>query len=215
MNHIANNGGKPIRVVLVDDHQLVREGLRVCLDAAAHIEVVGEAASGEEALQVAAGVRPDLMLVDIGMRGMTGIRLAAIVRDTHPGIAVLMLSMYDNNEYVANARHAGARGYVLKESPIGEIITAIEVVAAGGSYYSASVAPALEQPHTPTPELTGREYQVLLLVAHGHNNKTVAQELDISVRTVESHRFALRRKVGVDTAAGLLKYALERGLTRV
>jgi DNA-binding NarL/FixJ family response regulator len=202
---------KQIRLVLVDDHPLVRDGLRARLEAVPRLEVVGEASSGIEALALAESLHPDLMLIDVGMRDMNGIRLTTLLHERFPEIVVLMLSMYDNSEYVVNAVRAGARGYVLKEASAYEIIAAIEAVAAGGTYYSATVAAALVQCHAPTPSLTTRENEVLLKLARGLSNKTIARELSISVRTVEAHRLSLRRKLGIDTPGGFLKYALERG----
>lgn len=202
-----------IRLVIVDDHPLVRDGLRARLAVVPHLQVAGEAASGAEALQIAALDPPDLMLVDVGMRGMNGIELATALRARHPAIKVLMLSMYDNREYVLSAIQAGACGYVLKESPTEEILSAISVVCTGGTYFSARVASAVLQPGAGLPQLTAREREILVLLAHGRSNKLVARELDISVRTVETHRFSLRRKLGVDSASELLKIALGNGWT--
>ncbi len=202
-----------IRVVIVDDHSLVRDGLRARLSVVPGLLVVGEAASGEQALALAAADPPDLMLVDVGMRGMNGIELATALRERHPQIRVLMLSMYDNREYVLSAIRAGARGYVLKESPTEEIIAAISAVWAGGNYYSAQVSSLVAQSGRMASPLTAREHEVLLLLAHGRSNKLVARQLDISVRTVETHRLSLRRKLGVDSASELLKIALANGWT--
>ncbi len=202
-----------IRVVIVDDHSLVRDGLRARLSVVPGLQVVGEAASGEQALALAAADPPDLMLVDVGMRGMNGIELATALRERHPQIRVLMLSMYDNREYVLSAIRAGARGYVLKESPTEEIIAAISAVWAGGNYYSAQVSSLVAQSGRMASPLTAREHEVLLLLAHGRSNKLVARHLDISVRTVETHRLSLRRKLGVDSASELLKIALANGWT--
>ena len=202
-----------VRLVIVDDHSLVRDGLRARLSVVPGLRVVGEAASGAEALQLAAAEAPDLMLVDVGMRGMNGIELATALRERHPSIRVLMLSMYDNREYVLSAIRAGARGYVLKESPTEEIITAIGAVWAGGNYFSAQVSPLVSQANGPASQLTGREHEVMLLLAHGSSNKAVARQLDISVRTVETHRLSLRRKLGVDSASDLLKIAVTNGWT--
>jgi two-component system nitrate/nitrite response regulator NarL len=203
----------PIRLVIVDDHSLVRDGLRARLAVVPHLQVIGEAASGAEALALAAADAPDLMLIDVGMRGMNGIELATVLRTRHPEVLVLMLSMYDNREYVLSAIRAGARGYVLKESPTEEILSAISAVCAGGSYFSAQVSDLMLQFGATAPQLTAREHEVLLLLAHGRSNKLVARELDISVRTVETHRFSLRRKLGVDSASELLKIAVTNGWT--
>ena len=152
----------PIRLVIVDDHSLVRDGLRARLAVVPHLRVIGEAASGAEALAVAAVDPPDLMLIDVGMRGMNGIELATMLRTRHPEVLVLMLSMYDNREYVLSAIRAGARGYVLKESPTEEILSAISAVCAGGSYFSAQVSDLMLQFGTSVPQLTAREHEVLL-----------------------------------------------------
>ena len=202
-----------IRLVIVDDHPLVRDGLRARLAVVAGLQVVGEAASGAEALLLADACAPDLMLVDVGMRGMNGIELANILRLQHPTIRVLMLSMYDNREYVLSAVRAGARGYVLKESPTEEILAAIAAVWAGGNYFSAQVSSLMAQENVSSPQLTAREHEILLLLAHGSSNKLVARQLEISVRTVETHRLSLRRKLGVDSASELLKIAVNLGWT--
>jgi DNA-binding NarL/FixJ family response regulator len=202
-----------VRLVIVDDHSLVRDGLRARLSVVPGLAVIGEAASGAEALELVAADAPDLMLVDVGMRGMNGIELATELRRRHPLIRVLMLSMFDNREYVLSAIRAGARGYVLKESPTEEIIAAIGVVQAGGSYFSAQIADLVARGGAAQPQLTAREHEVLLRLAHGRSNKAVARELDISVRTVETHRLSLRRKLGVDSASELLKIAVTNGWT--
>ena len=203
----------PVRILIVDDHALVREGLRARLEALPRLRVVGEAESGERGLELAQALRPDLVLVDVGMRDMTGIRLATLLADRVPEVAVLMLSMYDHEEYVVSAVRAGARGYVLKDASVHELITAIDAVVAGGVYYSSGVAKALLQVRSAPDDLTPREREILLLLAHGQSNKTVARALDISTRTVETHRLRLRRKLGIDSPSGLLKYAVERGWT--
>jgi two-component system, NarL family, nitrate/nitrite response regulator NarL len=202
-----------VRLVIVDDHALVRDGLRARLSVVPEVAVIGEAASGAEALELAAALAPDLMLVDVGMRGMNGIELANALRLRHPLIRVLMLSMYDNHEYVRSAIRAGACGYVLKESPTEEILAAIGAVCAGGTYFSAPVSELLSQRGSAVTQLTAREHEVLLLLAHGRSNKLAARQLDISVRTVEAHRLSLRRKLGVDSASELLKIAVANGWT--
>jgi DNA-binding NarL/FixJ family response regulator len=202
-----------VRLVIVDDHSLVRDGLRARLAVVPGLTVIGEAASGDEALALAASLAPDLMLVDVGMRGMNGIELASQLRLRHPAIRVLMLSMFDNREYVLSAIRAGARGYVLKESPTEEILAAIAAVCAGGEFFSATLADLAMNGAAALPPLTTREHEVLLLLAHGRSNKLVARELGISVRTVETHRLSLRRKLGVDSSSDLLKLAVGQGWT--
>jgi two-component system, NarL family, nitrate/nitrite response regulator NarL len=204
---------KTIRMVIVDDHSLVRDGLKARLSVVAGLQVVGEAGGGIEALRLAELLAPDLMLVDVGMRGMNGIELASALRERYPGIRVLMLSMFDNREYVLSAIRSGASGYVLKESPTEDIIAAISAVMAGGNYFSAQVAAMVAQVAPSASQLTSREHEILLLLAHGGSNKVVANKLDISVRTVETHRLSLRRKLGVDSASDLLKIAVNNGWT--
>ncbi|WP_137886301.1 response regulator transcription factor [Pseudomonas sp. 2FE] len=200
-----------IRVALVDDHALVRDGLRALLAAMPQLEVVGEAGSGAEALNLVSKIRPDLLLVDIGMKDMTGLQLTETLCRQYPGIQILILSMYDHPEYVTSSIRAGARGYVLKDAASREIVAAIDAIAAGGSYYSADLLRKMASPAAEDGELTPREREVLRMLAQGLSNKAIARALDISVRTVETHRLSIRRKLGVDTPAGLVKYALERG----
>jgi two-component system, NarL family, nitrate/nitrite response regulator NarL len=202
-----------IRLVIVDDHPLVRDGLRARLSVAKHLNVVGEAATGEQALALAHSTPIDLMLVDVGMRHMSGIELVSQLREHYPQIKAIMLSMYDNREYVLSAVRMGARGYVLKESPTQEIEAAIDAVWSGGTYFSAQVANTVVMASPNAPQLTSREQEVLLLLAHGKSNKLVARELNISVRTVETHRLNLRRKLGVESASELLKMAITHGWT--
>lgn len=202
---------EPIRVALVDDHELVRDGLRALLTAMPQLEVVGEASSGAEALILVGQVRPDLLLVDIGMKDMTGLQLTETLCRQYPGMQILILSMYDHAEYVTSSIRAGARGYVLKDAASWEIVAAIDAIAAGGSYYSADLLEKTVSPPAADDELTPREREVLQMLVQGLSNKAIARMLDISVRTIETHRLSIRRKLGVDTPAGLVKYALERG----
>lgn len=202
---------QPIRVALVDDHELVRDGLRALLTAMPQLEVVGEASSGAEALILVAQVRPDLLLVDIGMKDMTGLQLTEILCRQYPGMQILILSMYDHAEYVTSSIRAGARGYVLKDAASWEIVAAIDAIAAGGTYYSADLLEKTVSPPAAAEELTPREREVLQMLVQGLSNKAIARMLEISVRTVETHRLSIRRKLDVDTPAGLAKYALERG----
>jgi DNA-binding NarL/FixJ family response regulator len=207
------NTSSAIRLGIVDDHQLVRDGLKARLAVVPGLVVIGEAGSGEQALALADAMEIDLMLVDVGLKGMNGIQLASALLARHPDIKVLMLSMYDNREYVLSAIRAGARGYVLKESPTEDILSAISALSSGGNYFSAPVASLINQANVSKSELTSREHEILILLAHGESNKAVARRLDISVRTVEAHRLNLRRKLGADSPSELLKIALSNGWT--
>lgn len=202
----------PIRVALVDDHSLVRDGIRALLAVVDFLDIVGEADSGASAVEMVARTLPDLLLVDIGLKDMNGLELTRLLRREHPSIKILILSMYDNNEYVSESVRSGASGYVLKNSPSREIIAAIEAIASGGMFYSAEIAQKLAAERPADNELTPRESEVLCKMVLGLNNKEMARELDISVRTVETHRLSIRRKLNIDKPAALLNYAIERGL---
>ncbi|MEE2978465.1 MAG: response regulator transcription factor [Pseudomonadota bacterium] len=207
----------PVKLLLVDDHPLVRDGVRVRLEAVPHFEVVGEAGDAEAALQAARSLAPDLALMDIGMRGMNGIALTEKFAEEFPEIAVLVLSMHDNLEYVRQVIRAGARGYVLKDAPASELVEAIDAVLAGRPFYSAQLAMRMaEQAVMPTPveALTPRERDILDGIAKGYANKRIADELGLSVRTVESHRLNLKRKLGIEGQAELVKFAVELGKGR-
>ena len=197
------------RIMLIDDHPLVRDGLRARLETVPGLEVVAEAGNAEEALVAAAQHQIDLTLMDINMRGINGIELTARFHALHPEIAVLILSMHDKAEYVMQSIQAGARGYVLKDAPSQDIVHAIETVRSGGIYYSAALARQLTQPLPVRELLTQREREVLQHIANGESNKQIARELDLSVRTVETHRLNIKRKLNIDGQAELIKFAVE------
>jgi DNA-binding NarL/FixJ family response regulator len=206
------SASQTIRIALVDDHSLVRDGVRALLSTRPLFEVVGEAENAVQALAMCEEVKPDILLVDIGLQDMNGLELTQLLRQRCPAIKILILSMYDNQEYVATSIRAGASGYVLKNAPSREIVAAIEAIATGGTFYSAEVTLKLVSRKTEENELTPREVQVLVGLAKGLDNKTIARDLAISVRTVETHRLSIRRKLKVDKPAGLVKYAMEHGL---
>jgi DNA-binding NarL/FixJ family response regulator len=200
-----------IYIMLVDDHPLVRDGLRARLEAVPHFRVVAEADSGAEALALAGSTRIDLVLMDITMRDGSGIEATARLTTNFPDIAVLILSMHDKLEYVTQAMQAGARGYVLKDAPGKDIVLAIDTVMAGGIYYSAAVARQLARPAAQDNQLTSREQEVLRHIANGESNKQIARALDLSVRTVETHRLNIKRKLGIEGQAELIKFAVQHG----
>lgn len=202
-----------VRLLLIDDHPLVRDGLRARLASVPGVEVVGEAGSAAEAQQQVLLALPTLVLMDVGMRDMNGIDLAALLLSEHPGLLVLMLSMYDNPEYVQRALQAGARGYVLKDAPASEIVAAIQAVAAGGTFLSPAVSRRLFRNQAPRPVLSARESQILSGLAKGLSSKQLARDLELSVRTVEAHRQNIKRKLGLEGQAELIKYAVEHAGT--
>lgn len=206
-----------IRVLLVDDHPLVLDGIRSRLEEVDTIDVIGEACNGEEALLIAARENPDVVVMDINMPVLNGIDAAIRFRDELPNIKLLMLSMHDSREYITNVIKIGAKGYILKDVASTEMIAAIQAVYAGKTYYSSGVTDILLNENNRKKEipLTDREKTILRLLAEGNSNKHVARELDISVRTVETHRRNVKRKLEIKTSAGLVKYAIEHGIVEL
>jgi two-component system nitrate/nitrite response regulator NarL len=198
-----------INLLIVDDHPLVRDGLRARLESISHFNIMGEAGNTEDALQVLASSPINLILMDINLGTSSGIALTAHICKTFAHVAVIMLSMHEKNEYVTQSIQAGARGYVLKDAPAEEIINAIETVANGGNYFSAGLKIRSAAP-MPTQVLTQREQCILNSIATGKSNKHIARELDLSVRTVETHRLNIKRKLNIEGQADLIRYALNQ-----
>lgn len=209
-----------IRVLVADDHALVREGIRHVLDAEPGITVVAEARNGREAVELAMVYRPDVIVLDISMPEESGLAAAARLRELLPAARVLILSMHDQAEYVREGMRIGTHGYILKDSAGEELRAAIRAVHAGGTFFSPAVVRRLTSiPPVAAPTaasqldtLTRRERDVLDGVARGLTNKAIAGELGISRRTVEAHRESLMRKLEIHNVAGLTKFALEVGM---
>ncbi|CAN7638284.1 response regulator transcription factor [Trinickia sp. LjRoot230] len=207
------SGQRNATIIIVDDHPLVRDGLRLRLEAVPGLEVAGEAGNAQDALALAEALNPALALMDVGMNGMNGIVLAGIFHERFPEVRVLMLSMHDNLEYVTQAVRAGASGYVLKDSPATEIVHAIEAVLDNRTFFSAGIASRMIQAsalQTPVERLTPRESEILDALAEGLSSKQIAQRYGLSVRTVETHRLNLKRKLDIEGQAELIKFAVER-----
>jgi two-component system response regulator NreC len=206
-----------IRIVIVDDHAVVRSGLRLLLNAQHDLEVVGEAGNAREAIFEVRAAKPDVVLLDVVMPGESGIQALPQVLHEAPGAKVLMLSMQDDPNYVREAFAAGASGYVLKEAVDAEVVAAIRDVAAGNQYVHPALgarmvaADALAQAAAAADPLSDREREVLAMLALGHTNQEIAQQLFISVRTAETHRAHIMRKLQFSTRAELVRYALEHG----
>ncbi|OSQ40730.1 response regulator transcription factor [Thalassospira mesophila] len=211
---IVFSSDRPIRILLCDDHALVMDGIRSRLECYAHIAIVGEASNGQQALDLAGELKPDIVLMDISMPVMNGLEAAEKFRETLPDIKVIMLSMHENPEYLRTAKQAGVRGFILKDVSSNDMVRALEAIASGGEAYSPSFdkIDTSENSSDDGMPLTTRERTVLRLLARGASNKHVARELDISVRTVETHRRNIKRKLGIDSSAGLVRYAIEKGL---
>ena len=211
-----------IRVLVVDDHALVRSGLRLLLDAEPDITVENEAGSAEEAVRIARLDKPDVVLLDITMPGRSGLEVAAEIKRAAPDAAILILSMHDDSAYVREAFEQGANGYLLKEAADQELLTAVREVAAGRQYLHPMLGARLMSGETRTDleaakqaaadPLSEREREVLRLLAAGHTNQQIAKMLFISVRTAETHRAHIMQKLRLTTRAQLVRYALEHGL---
>ncbi len=197
------------RLLIVDDHHLVREGLKARLSSVQGLDVAGEASHAAEAIALCQTLPIDLVLMDIGMKEVNGIDLTQQLLTRHPHLLILMLSMYDNPEYVNRAMQSGARGYVLKDAPSDEIITAIRAIVEGKTFLSEGLAGRLYRAQTPRPLLSGRESEIVSLLAQGLANKQIARALTLSTRTVETHRHNIKRKLKLEGQAELMKYAIE------
>ena len=211
-----------IRVAIVDDHAIVREGLRLVLESGGSFEVIGEAGSAADAIVMVAAQQPDVLILDISMPGGSGLLAVPEIVERAPTTRVLMLSMHDHAEYVVECVRAGAHGYLRKDSAPADLRSAVLAVHRGDGYFSPEVAQfvatALRDGRevggaTPGPSLTTRERQVLVGVSQGLTNKEIAATLGIATRTVEAHRDSLGRKLGIRTAAGLTRYCMEHGVT--
>jgi DNA-binding NarL/FixJ family response regulator len=214
-----------IRVLLVDDHTILREGVRALLTDEPEIVVVGEAGDGEEALEKVETLHPDIVLMDMVMPRMNGLEATGHIKRRHPETKVLILSMYDDDEYVQQVIQAGASGYLLKGMAADDLVLAIREVQAGSSFLNPAVAAKLIEDYVrrvrgdtaePADEpLTSREREVLKLIAEGNTNQEIADILHLSRKTVESHRANIMRKLDLHDVTELVKYALRTGLIRL
>src|SRR5512136_532526 len=215
-----------IRIVLADDHAILREGIRALLEDQSDMTVIGEAADGRKAIELARDLSPDIIVMDIGMPLLNGLEATRQIRHNFPKVAVLVLTMHDNEEYVSQILAAGASGYVLKRAASSELVTAIRAVAAGQSYLSPAVTKLLIEGYMgrqaaapavvdPFGTLTAREREVLQLVAEGHTNSQIAKLLNISLKTVKAHRSNLMQKLGLHDRGDLIKLAIQRGIIQV
>ena len=211
---------KVIRVLLADDHTLVRAGFRRLLEGIPGIQVVGEASNGRDALEMIETKRPDMVLMDIGMTGLNGLEVTARVTRNLPGIRVIILSMHSDKEYVLKALRAGASGYLLKDADINQLEMAIKAVAVGETFLSPSISRQVISDYvqrvgaesSPLEELTPRQREILKLIAEGRGAPDIAQMLGVSVKTVETHRDQMMERLGIYDVAGLVRYAIRTGI---
>jgi DNA-binding NarL/FixJ family response regulator len=210
---------KPLRVLLADDHVLVRAGIRTLLDQLPGVAVVAEASDGREALQLAAAHRPDLAILDVAMPVLNGIETTTRLRRQFPGVRVLVLSMHANEEYVQQAFRAGAAGYLLKKSAVAELEAALRAVQSGKNYLSPALAqritvpqPSDEPAKTPLERLTSRQREILQLIAESRTTKEIAAELGVSAKTVEFHRAELMKRLNLRDIPALVRFAMQSGL---
>jgi DNA-binding NarL/FixJ family response regulator len=206
----------PIQVVLADDHDLVRSGIKALLSTVEGVQVIAEARNGNELLQLLESVKPDVVMTDISMPGMDGITAIAEIHSRYPEVRVLVLSMYDTVDFVKRAVANGACGYLMKDAPPFELEQALRSVMATGSYFSAAVAQRLLQPSEPTvdDELTTRQVEILTLIAQGKSAKEIAFELGLSPKTVDVHRARIMERLRLNDIASLTRYAVRKGLVK-
>jgi len=214
-----------IRILLTDDHTLFRQGIRTLLSAESDLEIVGEAANGAEAVEKVTELRPDLVLMDIGMPGLSSFEATRQIKKIRPDAKILFLTMYDDEDYLVQCMEVGASGYVLKDSPAQQLLAAIRDVYRGGSYLSprmlsqlvddfrSRIKSAHRQPRFAT--LTAREKEILKLLAEGQSVKEIASGLNLSVKTIEAHKFNLMRKLDIHNKAHLVQYAIQKKIIKI
>ncbi len=213
---------RPIRILLADDHAILRDGIRALLSDEADLQVVGEAENGRQALEKARALRPDIVIMDIGMPLLSGLEATKHIRREVPESRVLILTMHQNDEYLAQVLAAGASGYVLKDAAGRELVLAIRQVARGEPFFSPLMTRTLtslylnsleaERTHDPYDDLTIREREVLQLVAEGFTNRQIAEMLKLSIKTVKTHRLHLMQKLDLHDRTELVKYAFQKGI---
>jgi DNA-binding NarL/FixJ family response regulator len=213
---------KKLRILLVDDHTVMRTGLRALLERQTNLEVAGEAENGRDAVALSASLQPNVVIMDVGMPLLNGIEATKAILKHSPSIGVVILSMHSDESYVMRALQAGARGYLLKDSAAAELLAAIEAVSCGKSFFSSAISRLLAEDYVRVLRqkgvvdsyelLTPREREILQLLAEGKTNKEVAAELNISPYTVETHRGNILEKLNLHTPAELILYAVRKGI---
>ncbi|CCN48378.1 putative Signal transduction response regulator [Vibrio nigripulchritudo MADA3029] len=202
-------------ILLADDHTLFQDTLAECLGKESQFSIIGQAENGLEAVHLTQKMRPDILLTDISMDKMSGIEVLEALKEQNSRSKVVILSMHKDEEYVTSAIRSGACGYISKDISSSELVKALEVIASGGTFFSQSISghifQAFNQKQTGRVSLTPREKDVLIKIGEGRCNKSIANQLDISVRTVETHRLRIKKKLEIKTTAGLVKYCMDKG----
>jgi DNA-binding NarL/FixJ family response regulator len=207
---------KSVRIVLADDHDLVRSGIKALLSMIEGADVIAEARDGQELIKLVESLSPDIVMTDISMPGMDGITAIAEIHSKHPEVRMLVLSMYDTVDFVKRAVANGACGYLMKDAPPFELEQAVRSVMATGSYFSPAIAQRLLQPSEPSvdDELTHRQVEILKLIAQGRASKEIAYELGLSPKTVDVHRARIMERLQLNDIASLTRYAVRKGLIK-
>ncbi|MCC7090181.1 MAG: response regulator transcription factor [Chloroflexi bacterium] len=227
MNRSQGNGNNlPIRVLVVDDHAVIRQGLRMLLESRPEIEVIGDCENGREALLMVERNKPDVVLMDVVMPGLNGIEATRQIRKASPATRVVILSGFVDEDQITGSIRAGASGYLVKNSDVTELVLAIQTVNRGNQYYSAALSDGFDiaelqlqarrpEQKTGVDTLTPREREVLQLIAEGHTNQQIADELVVSVKTVEAHKAHIMDKLKAKSRTDLIRYALRRGIVKL
>lgn len=215
---------KNIKILIVDDHEVVRDGLKNILLSLNNVAVTGEAANGEDAISLYDSLKPDLVIMDISMPGMNGIEATRIIKENDPNAKILILTMHDNQEYLNQIIRSGAKGFVLKNTDKEELLDAVKTVANGENFFSKDISKLIIENYIRTAKdsdktegykevpLTKREVEILKYIAEGNSNQEIANKLYISYNTVDTHRKNIMHKLSIKNTAGLVRYAIEKGL---
>ncbi|MBI5948322.1 MAG: response regulator transcription factor [Chloroflexi bacterium] len=224
--HAGNRGQHPIRILLVDDHAVIRQALRMLLESQAELEVVGDVENGREAVQAVEKLNPDVVLMDVVMPGLNGLEATRQIRRSSPGTRVVMLSGFVDEDQLLDSLRSGASGYIIKKSDVSELVLAIQTVHRGNSYFSSALSEGFDlaevlyqakrtDQRTGVEALTPREREVLQLIAEGYTNQGIANELYISVKTVEAHKAHIMAKLHARNRTDLIRYAIRKGIVRL
>ena len=212
--HITGTRHASTRILIVDDHAVVRRGVRSLLEAQPEWEIVGEASTGRTALEMVEREMPDVVVLDLSLPELHGLEVTRRIRSSFPSVAVLVLTMHQSEELARQVRDAGARAFVLKSDADQDLVKAVEALRLGDTFFSATVAGAVIDGHERPMHVTPREREIIQLVAEGQSTKEIAAQLDISIKTVESHRTNIMRKLGLRSMSEMVRFAIRNGIVQ-